>query len=204
MLEDVVEADRLGVFDQDSENAATFGEVPDELTSTFIDPLIDELDQVVLLATYAHRPVAGVHQVDSRMDDGPQRVVELETRSDHQHGVDQTVEPVSAFDDLLDAVLDLDEQLAQSQLRQRVAYRTHARINPRTDLIGHATIVAPAVNIGNVSVRLNRRGGAPDPAVWRRPPPECGAPSPVWPAAAIHSSSPSSRRGTSVRQFVCW
>ena len=86
-----------------------------------------------------------------------QRGVELQTRRDHQHGVDQAVEPVSALDDLLDAVLDLDEQLTQSQLRQRVTQRTRS---PRSSFAPSSsvtcTIVAPAVALGRSSVRRIR------------------------------------------------
>ena len=55
----------------------------------------------------------------------------------------QAVEPVAALDDLLDAVLDLHEQLSEPQLGQRVAERAHVGLSARLDRVGHATIVPP-------------------------------------------------------------
>jgi hypothetical protein len=68
---------------------------------------------------------------------------------DDEHGVDETVEPVAALDDLSDAVLDLAQELAQSQLRQRVAQGTGAA--PRLRSVGHGTIVAPVRTGGDGS-----------------------------------------------------
>ena len=84
----------------------------------FVDAFVDELDQLVVVAAHAERPVLGVHQLDRGVHDGAQRVVEFQAGGDHQHGLDEAVEAVSALDDLLDAVLDLAQQLAQPQLGQ--------------------------------------------------------------------------------------
>ena len=51
------------------------------------------------------------------MDDRAQRGVEFETGRHCEHCVDQAVEAVASFDDLLNALLHLTEQLTQSQPR---------------------------------------------------------------------------------------
>ena len=84
----------------------------------FVDAFVDELDEFVIVAAHAQRAVAGVDQLDSGVHDGAQRRVELKTRCHHQHRVDESIEAVPALDDLLDPVLDLTQEFAQSQLRE--------------------------------------------------------------------------------------
>ena len=50
------------------------------------------------------------------MHDRSQRFIEFEPGRDHQHRLDQTIQPIAAFDYLLDTVLDLHEQLVEAQL----------------------------------------------------------------------------------------
>ena len=88
------------------------GRCPILLTSLLIDALIDELGELVALPAQPQRPVLGVHELDRGMDDRVQCRVEFESRRHHQHGIDQTVEPVPAFDDLFDPDLHLGQQLA--------------------------------------------------------------------------------------------
>ena len=80
-------------------------------------------------AAHAQRSVTGVDQFDGGVHDRPQGLVEFEARGDHQHGLDQTVEPVATLDDLLDAVLHFHEQFPQPQLRQGVTHWMRARIS---------------------------------------------------------------------------
>jgi hypothetical protein len=82
----------------------------------FADAFVDELDEFMVVPTDTQRPVLGVYQLDRGMHDRSQRFVEFEPGRDYQHGLDQTIQPIAAFDYLLDPVLDLHEQLAESQL----------------------------------------------------------------------------------------
>ena len=84
-----------------------------------------------------------VDQLDSGVHDGAEGFVEFQPGCDDQHRVEQPVQPVTAFNDLLDAVLDFHEQLAEPQLGQRVPERTHAGFNARLDVAGHLVIVPP-------------------------------------------------------------
>ena len=141
---DVVQPDRLGIVDEHAEHAEPLGQVTDPLPHRRIDALIDELDEFVVVAPNAQRAVLRIDQLDRRVHDGAKSFVELQPRRDHQHRVDQTVQPVAPLDDLLDAVLDLHQQLAKAQLGQRVPKRTHAVFNARPDLVGHPVIVPSA------------------------------------------------------------
>ena len=102
--EDVVQPDRLGIFDQYPQNTAAFRGA-DLLASRFIDALIDELDQFRPIATHTQRPVLGIYQVNGGVHDAAEGGGEVETGCHDQHGLDEPVEPVAAFDDLLDAIL---------------------------------------------------------------------------------------------------
>ncbi len=106
----------LRVVDQHAEHAAPLGQMADLLAHLFVDAFVDELDQFVVVPAHAQRPVPGVDELDRGVHDRSQGFVEFEPGRDDQHGLDQTVQPVAAFDDLLDAVLDLHEQLSESQL----------------------------------------------------------------------------------------
>ncbi|GCA97981.1 hypothetical protein NCCNTM_16160 [Mycolicibacterium sp. NCC-Tsukiji] len=61
--------------------------------------------------------VPGVDQLDRGVHDGAQRLVQFQTGRDREHRLDQTVEPVTALDDLFDAVLDFTEKLTQPESR---------------------------------------------------------------------------------------
>ena len=113
MVGDVVEPNGFGVVDQDTEHAAALGEMPDLLAHLLVDALVDEFDEFVVVAAHAQRSVMGVDQLDSGVHDRAEGFVEFESGGDHQHGVEQSVQPVAALDDLLDAVLDLHEQFTQ-------------------------------------------------------------------------------------------
>ena len=104
----------LGSIDQDTEHAAALGEMPDLLAHLLVDALVDEFDQFVVVAAHAHRSVTGVDQFDGGVHDRAESLVEFESGSDHQHRVEQAVQPVATFDNLLDTVLDLHEQFTQA------------------------------------------------------------------------------------------
>lgn len=141
---DVVQPDRLRFIDQVAEDAAARRQRSDQFVGFGVDALVDELDEFVVVPAHAQRAVAGVHQVDSRVHDRLQRDVEFQPpRGNDEHGFDQTVEPIAPFDDLLDAVLDLNEQLAQAKLRQCVTQRRPGRaVDIWSDIVGHRTYVA--------------------------------------------------------------
>ena len=104
------------------------GRCPIVARVVFVDAFVDELDELVTVAAHAERAVPGVDELDGGVHDRAQRDVEVEAGGDDEHGVDEAVEAVAALDDLLDAVLDLAEQLAQPQLRQGVAHRTRSAV----------------------------------------------------------------------------
>jgi hypothetical protein len=56
----------------------------------------------------------GVDQLDRGVQDRAEGFDEFESGSDPQHRIEQAVQPVAAFDNLLDAVLDLHEQFTQA------------------------------------------------------------------------------------------
>ena len=101
-------AGSVGIFDQHPQNTAAFRGA-DLLASRFIDALIDELDQFRPIATHTQRPVHGIYQVNGGVHDAAEGGGEVETGGHDQHGLDEPVEPVAAFDDLLDAILHFFE-----------------------------------------------------------------------------------------------
>ena len=117
VVRDVVEPNGFRVVDQHAEDAEPLGQVADLGVHIFIDAFVDELDKFVVVPADTDRAVLRVDEFDRGVHDSSQGFIELEPRRDHQHGFDQAVQPIAAFDDLLDAVLDLHEQLAKAQLR---------------------------------------------------------------------------------------
>ena len=131
------------------------GQMTDQLPGGMVDALVDERDQLVAAPAHTQRRVSGIDQFDGGMNDGAQGVIELQAGGDHQHGVDKPIEPIAALDDLSDPILDFDEQLTQTQLRQCVAQRTCAAF--RAGSVGHGIIVASVRTMDDGSARLVRR-----------------------------------------------
>ena len=171
MVRDVVEPNGFGIVDQHAENAAPFGQMADLLAHLFVDAFVDELDQFMVVPAHTQRPIPGVYELDRGVHDRAERFVQFEPRGDDQHGVEQAVEPVAALHDLLDAVLDLYEQLSEPQLGQRVAQRAHAGLSARLDRVGHGSFVSPdrASRIAKFLNDLFARGCWSAPA-WRSTP----------------------------------
>ena len=140
---DVVESDRGGVVDEDTEHTPARRQGADRAPGVFVDAFVDEFDQLVVVPADAERPVLGVDEFACGVHDGAQGGVELQAGGDGEHGVNQAVESVAAGDDLLDAVLDLAEQLAQSQMRKGVTQWSVAAF-PVWLCTRHTVIVAPA------------------------------------------------------------
>ncbi|BCI81198.1 hypothetical protein MTY66_28230 [Mycolicibacterium sp. TY66] len=55
-----------------------------------------------------------VDELDRGVHDGAQCLVQFEPGCDGEHRLDQTVEPVTALDDLFDTVLNFTEKFTQS------------------------------------------------------------------------------------------
>ena len=116
MVRDVIEPDGLRIVDQHAENAQPLRQVADLGVRLFIDAFVDELDQFMVVPTHTERAVLGIDELDCGVHDRSQCLVEFEPGRDHQHRLDQTIQPIAAFDYLLDTVLDLHEQLVEAQL----------------------------------------------------------------------------------------
>ena len=109
MAADVVEADRLGFVDQQTEDTPAFRGQPDACVRLIVHTFGDESDQIVFGPPHAQCAVARIHQFCRGANDRLERGVEFQPGGDGQHRVHQAVESVPALDDLMDAVLNLDE-----------------------------------------------------------------------------------------------
>ena len=114
VVRDVVEPNGFRVVDQHAEHAKPLGQVADLGVHLFIDAFVDELDKFMVVPADTQSAVLSVDELDRGVHDRSQGFVELEPGRDHQHGLDQTVQPIAAFDYLLDTVLDLHEQFAKA------------------------------------------------------------------------------------------
>ena len=95
----------------------------DALDGFFVDALVDELDHALLLVVHLQGAVLGVDEIGGGVHDRAQGGVEFQAGGDHQHRFQQPVEAVTAFDDLPDTILNLDQKLTQAQRRQAVPQR---------------------------------------------------------------------------------
>ena len=109
MAADVVEANRLGLVDQQAEDTPAFRRRPDACTRLIVHTRGDESDQIMFGPPHAQRAVARIHQFCRGANDRLEGGVEFQPGGDGQHRVHQAVESVPALDDLMDAVLNLDE-----------------------------------------------------------------------------------------------
>ena len=90
MLGEVGQAQRLGVGDQQAEDAVTLGQVADRTARVVVDADGDELGEArARLVEHAERAVGGVDEVDGAADDAPQHRRQVEVGADRQHGVEQ-------------------------------------------------------------------------------------------------------------------
>jgi hypothetical protein len=138
----VFQPNGFGLVDEYAQYAAALWQMTDQLTGFLVDSFVDELDQLVTLSAHAQRPESRVDEFDRRMNDRAQGGIEVEVGRYDEHGVDEPVEPVPALHYLPDPVLDLGEQFAQAQVRQRVAQRTGAAFLTSSRSVGHGIIVA--------------------------------------------------------------
>ena len=116
----------LGSSIKHAEHATPLWQVADLLPHRLVDALVDELDQFVVVAANTQCAVLRIDELDGSVHDGAQGLVEFQPGGDDQHRVEQPVESITSFDDLLDAVLDFRQQLAKPQLGQ--AYPASGRL----------------------------------------------------------------------------
>jgi hypothetical protein len=85
VLAEIRQPDRLGLDDEQAQDAVAFGQVTDPLACLVVDAHRDELGQPrAALVEHAQGAVLGVHQVDRRTDDAPQHGRQVEV-APHRH-----------------------------------------------------------------------------------------------------------------------
>ena len=85
----VVQADRRGVADEQSEDPPAVRQLADARLGLLVDPHVHELGQVPVRAQHAQRAVGGVHQVGRGLDDAAQRGAQLEPGGHRDHRTEQ-------------------------------------------------------------------------------------------------------------------
>ena len=73
-----------------------------------VEALVDEPDHSLGLVVHSKRSVPGVDEMGGHVHDGAQGVFEVQSGADGQHRLDETVKPVTGFDDLFDPILYLN------------------------------------------------------------------------------------------------
>ena len=87
------QSQRPGVHDELTEDAVSLGQVPDAPVGLVVHPDGDELGQpVATLVEHAQSAVAGVDQLDGRLDDPAQDAGRVAVRSEGDDGVEQLVQ----------------------------------------------------------------------------------------------------------------
>jgi hypothetical protein len=90
VLAQIREGQRLGVDDEQAEDAVTLGQVADRPATFLVDANGDELGKSrSRLVEHAERSVRGVDQADAAVDDAPQHCRQVEVGADCHHGVEQ-------------------------------------------------------------------------------------------------------------------
>ena len=96
---EVGEAQRLGVDDQQAEDAVALGELADAVVGRVVDPDGDELRQAGAgVVEHAEGAVAGVDQADGGLDDAPQHARRVEVGPEDQDGVEQLAQALRTRD----------------------------------------------------------------------------------------------------------
>jgi hypothetical protein len=131
MRGDVVQAKWFGVVDQQAHDTTALGYPADAPDGFLVDAFINELHHVVIPVVYLQRPVLGVGQLGGGLHDRAQSGLQFQARGDYQHRFHERVKAVTTLDDLPDAVLDFDQKLVQSQLRQRTVQLRRIVVNRR-------------------------------------------------------------------------
>ena len=116
MVGQIVQAQRLRVFDQDAEDAVAAGQWADLLDGLVVDPDGDELRQRIAFADHAERAVSRIDEPDAGFDDALQHGLKVEVGSDRQHRVEKSVHAVTGGDDCLQPSLQLGEQFVELKL----------------------------------------------------------------------------------------
>ncbi|MFZ2176197.1 MAG: hypothetical protein WAW17_19600 [Rhodococcus sp. (in: high G+C Gram-positive bacteria)] len=119
MLGKIVEAQRFGLGDQQTEQSVPGGQVSDQVAGVFVDALGDELLQSVAVAVeHTEGSVAAIGQFDRRVHDPFQRRFQLQPGRNGEHCLEQGVDLVPGCRHLVDAILNLCRQLSQPELGQ--------------------------------------------------------------------------------------
>ncbi len=89
MFGDVAQPHRLGLVDEQAQDAAPGGQVADALMLGDADPLGDELDEQAVRPDDAQRAVPGIGQPARGQHDAVQRAAQVQIAADPDDGVQQ-------------------------------------------------------------------------------------------------------------------
>ena len=103
MFCEVVQPERLRIFDQDAENPMTSRQGADLGDRLLIDPDRDELGQCVAVADDTERGVPGVDEFRGRFHDSLQHRLQVESAADGHDGVQQAMQPIARGENCLQA-----------------------------------------------------------------------------------------------------
>ena len=137
MLVDVVQPNGFGLVDEQAEHAVALGQRPDLRRVASSMPRRRTRRVRASVAADPQRAVAGVDQLDRGVHDRAQRGVQVQPGCHRQHRVDQAVDAVTAFDDLLDASCTSVSSSRSRSSRQRLTQWTDA-----ADLLVRLTVTA--------------------------------------------------------------
>jgi hypothetical protein len=93
---EILQAQRVGLADQQTEDAVPLGVVADPFDRLPVHADRDELPDRALLPQHAQSAVLGVHQVDGGLDDPAQQVLQFQVAADRHHRVQQRLHAVPA------------------------------------------------------------------------------------------------------------
>lgn len=109
MMRNVLQSNGFGLPDHQAEHPFALRRRADVHPGEFVDTVRDELAQLLIAAPHRERTVAGIDQTGRRAHDGVQRLIQIESVGDREHGFHQPVDTVTGIDDLLDPILDLGQ-----------------------------------------------------------------------------------------------
>ena len=93
MLAEIGEPQRLGIDNEQTQDAMTLRQVSDRTMRVIVDANGDELgEEGARLVEHAERAVASIDQVGGGFDDAPEQGGQVETRADCEHGFEKSVQ----------------------------------------------------------------------------------------------------------------
>jgi hypothetical protein len=126
---------RVGLGDQLAEHALALRQGTHPGGQVVVDAHVDEGRQPALGRQHAQRAVPGVDQLGARLDDAPQRGLQVQPGRDGEEGVEQVLDAGLALGHGRQAFLDLLQQLGEAHAGQGRARRPAVR--PAIVLRGH-------------------------------------------------------------------